>query len=141
MTASKYGTCIKTAFLRDMPPDHYTGRSIVAHDGELDTDCSLGYHCITRPIAFDRPHAHDFVEMLGFIGGDPTDITDFGAEIEFTIGGEKHLITTPAIVTIPAGVEHCPITFTRVDKPIVFLEISLVRAWKPGGPPPEKKPK
>jgi len=99
----------------------------------------MGYHCISKPMSFDRPHSHDFPEMLCFIGGNPKDISDFGAEIEFTLGGEKHLITTTAVVSIPSGVEHCPIVFKKVTRPIVFLEVSLTRIWKPSGPPPPKK--
>jgi hypothetical protein len=78
--------------------------------------------------------------MLCFIGGNVKDITDFGAEIEFTLGGEKHKITSPAVVSIPAGVKHCPIAITKVTKPLVFLEISLTRIWEPRRRrPPEKK--
>lgn len=136
MTGSKYGKYIKRGLIRDIP--HYTGKSIVAHDGELDTDCSLGYHCISKPMSFNHPHSHDFPEMLGFIGGDPPDITDFGAIIEITLGEEReiHVISSPAIVAIPTGLLHCPIVFKKVEKPLVFLEISLTRIWKPSGPPP-----
>jgi mannose-6-phosphate isomerase-like protein (cupin superfamily) len=133
MPGTKYGKCIKTKeLIREIP--YYTGKSIVAHDGELDADCSIGYHCISKPMSFDFPHAHKFPEMLCFIGGRAEDISDLGAEIEFTLGGEKHLITTPAVVSIPAGVKHCPIDITKVTRPLVFLEISLTRIWKPGGP-------
>ena len=135
---TKYGNRILTKkLIREIA--HYTGKSIVAHDGELDADCSMGYHCISKPMSFDRPHSHDFPEMLCFIGGNPQDITDFGAEIEFTLGGEKHLITTTAVVSIPKGVKHCPIVFKKVTKPIIFLEVSLTRIWKSSGPPPPKK--
>ena len=135
---TKYGKRFLTRkLIREIP--HYTGKSIVAHDGELDADCSMGYHCISKPMSFDHPHSHDFPEMLCFIGGNPKDISDFGAEIEFTLGGEKHLITTTAVVSIPSGVEHCPIVFKKVTRPIVFLEVSLTRIWKPSGPPPPKK--
>lgn len=113
---------------------YYGGKSIVAHDGELEEDCSIGYHCIAKPMSFDFAHSHKFPEMLCFIGGNPEDITDFGAEIEFTLAGEKHTITTPAVVSIPGGVKHCPIVFKKVEKPIVFLEISLTRIWKSGRP-------
>ena len=136
---TRYGKCIHTKdLIRRIA--HYSGESIVAHDGELDADCSIGYHCITKPMSFDFAHSHKFPEMLCFIGGRAENITDFGAEIEFTLGGEKHLINTPAVVSIPAGVEHCPIVFTKVTKPLVFLEISLTRIWKSGGrrPPPKK---
>jgi hypothetical protein len=137
-TRTKYGKRIHTRkLIREIP--HYTGKSIVAHDGELDEECSLGYHCISKPMSFDRPHSHDFPEMLCFIGGNALDITDFGAEIEFTLGGETHLITEPAVVSIPANVTHCPIKIRKVTKPIVFMEVSLSRIWKPSGPPPPKK--
>lgn len=138
MAKTKYGNRVLTKkLIREIA--HYTGKSIVAHDGELDADCSLGYHCISKPMSFDHPHSHDFAEMLCFIGGNPRDITDFGAEIDFTLGGEKHTINTPAVVSIPGGVVHCPIVFKKVEKPIVFLEISLTRVYKPSGPPPKKK--
>ncbi len=117
--------------IREIP--YYTGKSIVAHDGELDADCSLGYHCISKPISFDDPHSHDFQEMLCFIGGDPANIMELGAEIEFHLGGEKHIITKPAVVSIPKGLIHCPIIIKKVDKPFVFLEVSLTRIWRPAG--------
>lgn len=130
MADTKYGDLIHTGLIRDI--DHYTGVSILAHDGELDADCSMGYHCIANPMSFDRPHAHDFTEFLCFLGGDPTNVTDLGAEIEITLGEEKevHKIDTSAVLTLPSGLLHCPIVFTKVTKPIVFLEISLTRIFK-----------
>jgi len=117
--------------IRKIP--YYTGKSIVAHDGELNADCSMAYHCISKPISFDDPHSHDFEEMLCFIGGDPTNITKLGAEIEFHLGGEKHTITESAVVSIPKGLIHCPIIIKKVRRPFVFLEVSLTRIWKPAG--------
>lgn len=137
-TKTKYGKCIHTKDLNVRIP-YYGGPSMVAHKGELDADCSIGYHCIAKKMSFDEPHHHNFPEMLCFFGGNPENINDFGAEIEFTIGGEKHIITEPAVVSIPSNVEHCPIKFTKITKPIVFLEISLTRIWKPGGRNAKKK--
>jgi hypothetical protein len=131
MPTTKYGKCIHTTDLVH-EISHYTGKSFVAHNGELDMDCSIGYHCISKPMSFDDPHSHKFPEMLCFFGGDPQDTTNLGAEIEFTLGGETHTITTGAVVSIPAGVKHCPIIFKKVDKPLMFLEISLTRIWKSG---------
>lgn len=126
---SKYANLIHTDLIKDIP--HYTGYSIVSHKGELDQDCSIGYHCITEPICFKEPHAHDFTEMLFFIGGDPTDIRELGAEVEITLGeeGEKHVITTAGVVSIPPGLTHCPIDVRNVTKPIMFLEVSLTRLF------------
>ncbi|OGO32411.1 MAG: hypothetical protein A2Z29_02370 [Chloroflexi bacterium RBG_16_56_11] len=137
MYESRYDKHFLTNLIKEIP--HYTGKSIVAHDGELDADCSLGYHCVSKPMSFDFSHSHDFTEMLCFIGGNPLDITDFGAEIEFTLGGEKHVITSPAVVAIPAGLKHCPIIFRKVERPLVFLEVSLTRVYKPGRRPRKRK--
>lgn len=140
MAESKYGHLILTGLIKDIP--HYTGKSIVAHDGELNTECSMGYHCISEPMSFDHPHSHDFAEMLCFIGGNPEDITDLGAEIEMTLGeeGEVHKINETAVVAMPPGLKHCPIVFKKVTRPLVFLEISLTRIWKPAGMP-DKPPR
>jgi hypothetical protein len=135
---TKYGKCFHSKDLNIRIP-YYGGPSIVAHKGELDADCSIGYHCIAKKMSFDEPHSHPFPEMLCFIGGNPENINDFGAEIEFTIGGETHKITTPTVVSIPGNVQHCPITFTKVTKPLIFLEVSLTRIWKPGGRNVKKK--
>lgn len=137
MAKKRYAKCILTKkLIREIP--YYGGKSIVAHDGELNADCSMGYHCISKPMSFDEPHAHDFQEMLCFIGGDPTNIMDLGAEVEFTLDGEKHFIKKAAVVTIPKGLIHCPIVIKNVKKPFVFLEVSLTRIWRPAGAPQKK---
>jgi hypothetical protein len=137
MTDTQYANCIKTGCLiKEIP--YYSGKSIVAHNGELDADCSLGYHHISKPVSFDEPHSHPFPEMLCFIGADDKDITDLGADIEITLGEEKHLITTAAVVSIPANLKHCPLKISNVKKPIVFMEISLTRIWKSGKTAKEK---
>lgn len=122
--------------------DHYTGTSLLSHNGEYNADVCIGYHCLadTRYKA-ERAHTHDFHELLCFIGGNPTDINDFGAEIEISLGEEqeKHLITSTSVVSIPPGLMHCPLIIKKVTKPVVFLEISLTRKWPPRPvKPPEK---
>ncbi len=135
MADTKYGELIHTDLIVDI--GHYTGYSILSHEGELDEDCSIGYHCVSEPICFEKPHAHDFTELLFFIGGDPTDIRELGAEVEICLGEEqeKHVITTAGVVAIPSGLMHCPIDIRNVTKPIVFLEVSLTRIY---GHPEEK---
>lgn len=130
MAETRYGDLIhSTELIHDIP--HYTGYSMLSHEGELNEDCSIGYHCVSKPICFEKPHAHDFVELLFFLGGDPTDIRDLGAEVEITLGEEqeKHLLTTAGVVSIPSGLTHCPIDIRNVTKPIVFLEVSLTRLY------------
>ena len=123
---TKYGKYVLTTELYKKI-EHYTGTSLVARDGKLQGDVSMCYHCLAKPISFDMTHSHDFEETLCFIGGNPLDITDFDAVIEYTIDGEKHVLTKSGCVTMPPGIPHCPITVKNVspEKPIVFLEISL----------------
>jgi hypothetical protein len=134
---SKYGKYVLTTELYKKIA-HYTGTSLVARDGKLQGDVSMCYHCLAKPISFDKPHSHDFEETLCFIGGNPLDITDFDAVIEYTIDGEKHVLTKPGCVTMPPGIPHCPIVIKNVspEKPIVFLEISLSSSY---GTPKEIK--
>ena len=72
-------------------------------------------------------HVHNCAEILYFIGGDPMNFKEFGAEVEFTMGegedAEKHVITNTTWVYVPANLLHCPLNFKRVDKPIMFGHI------------------
>jgi hypothetical protein len=135
---SKYDKYVLTTELYRKIP-HYTGTSLVARDGKLQGNVSMCYHCLAKPITFDKPHYHDFEETLCFIGGNPLDITDFSAVIEYTINGEKHVLTKPGCVSMPKGLPHCPISVKNVspEKPIVFLEVSLSSSY---GTPKEAKP-
>jgi uncharacterized RmlC-like cupin family protein len=102
--------------------------SVISHEGELGANVSIGYHCITDTnYAHDGPHEHDFHELLCFFGGNPMDFSDLGGEVHICLGKEqeKHVITSPTVVSIPPGLTHCPLNVARCDKPIVFLEISL----------------
>jgi hypothetical protein len=129
---SKYGKYIISKDILQIVPEGYTGTSIYSHKGELKADVSMGYHCVTKPILFSRTHSHPNAEILCFIGGNPTDIKDFGAEVEMSLGPEleKHVITQTSCVSIPANLPHCPLNIKKVTKPIVFLEISLTPSYK-----------
>ena len=129
---SKYGKYIISKEISKIVPEGYTGTSLYSHNGELKADVSMGYHCVTKPILFSKTHTHNNAEILCFIGGNPRDITDFGAEVEMSLGQEqeKHVITQTSCVSIPANLPHCPLNIKKVTKPIVFLEISLTPSYK-----------
>jgi hypothetical protein len=69
-------------------------------------------------ILFFDSHTHEFGELIGFFGFDYEDIQDLGAEIEFTVDNEKHIITKSFAAYIPAGVQHGPLIIRNVRKPI-----------------------
>ena len=127
---TKYvGNIITDEIFVEIP--EYAGMSLVANNGELKGPISFTYHTVAEPISFDDVHSHDFQEILCFVGGNPLDITDFDAIVEYTMGGEKHVITKPACVTMPPGLVHCPISIKNVsaEKPIIFMAISLASEY------------
>jgi len=65
-----------------------------------------------------EPHAHDYDEIIAFIGTDNNNPYDLGAEVELYLEDEKHVITKTSLVFVPAGLVHCPLTFVRVDRPV-----------------------
>ena len=74
-------------------------------------------------------HSHDVDEYIWFHGTDPLNILDFGAEIEIVLGAgddaETHTIKNSSVVFIPRGLPHLPITFKKVDKPIIWGHILI----------------
>ncbi len=135
---SKFGKYVITKELYRQI-EHYTGTSLVSHKNELKAGINFTYHCLAKPISFDKPHSHKFHEILCFVGGNPLDITDFGAAIEYTIGDEKHILAGPGCVSMPPEQVHCPIVVKNVsrEKPIVFIEVSLAPEY--GTPTPAKQ--
>lgn len=71
-----------------------------------------------------KPHYHDYVEYLCLLGTNPDDQSDLGGEVEFWLDDEKHTFTNTCIITIPARLSHCPFSFKRVDRPILFYSCS-----------------
>jgi hypothetical protein len=101
-------------------------RGVLGLPEALNTKCQLLYSIVTKAhVNEDTAHIHDFPIVMSFIGADPQNIEDFDAEIEFYLGGEKQVITSTAIVSVPPGLAHCPLIFKRIGKPIVFLEVML----------------
>lgn len=71
------------------------------------------------------PNIHKDAEIIFFIGTNPENPTDLGAEVEFCMGEEmeKHVITKTCAVFIPAGFISCPMTLKRVDRPWVLINL------------------
>jgi hypothetical protein len=94
---------------------------------------------VLRPIyksfrMINKGHMHTCSEILYFIGGDPMNFEEFGAEVEFVMGEgeekETYIINNTTWVYVPAGVMHCPLDFKRVDKPIMFGHIMFAPTYK-----------
>lgn len=89
---------------------------------------SLGWSYLTEPfLMVEEAHTHDFDQIILFLGGDPGNVGDFGAEVEMHLGEnqEKHIINYTSCVYIPAGLRHCPLNVKKVNRPITFIDITL----------------
>jgi len=78
-----------------------------------------------KSLSFNVPHVHDNSEILGFYGTNPDDPYDLGGEIELVIDDETHILTKSSLVFLPGGMPHCPLTITRVDRPIFHFSIVM----------------
>ncbi|MBN2061901.1 MAG: hypothetical protein JW882_15940 [Deltaproteobacteria bacterium] len=63
-------------------------------------------------------HRHDYDEVLAFFGSNPESPQDLNAEADVHLGGEIHKVTKSCLIFIPKGVQHGPIVFNRIDRPI-----------------------
>jgi hypothetical protein len=96
---------------------------------QLGYDMTLGVQIVTKPFLSNNPaHTHNFHEFLAWYGANPNDPDEFEAEVVLYMGEElvKYVFTKPTIVSLPVGLAHCPMEVTRVDKPIIQVEIMLV---------------
>ena len=75
----------------------------------------------------DKPHVHDFDQVLLFAGSDMKDIGELGAEVSICLGEEMetHIITTTTTVAIPKGMPHFPATVNFLNRRFFYYEISI----------------
>ena len=135
MAETKYGKYLCTDFiieglgkLKDM------GKKRMVFNGvdHWGINYWMRWTYIDRPFTMEQvPHSHDYDQCSHFYGGDPSNIAEFEAEVEFYLGeeGEKQVITKPTIVFIPKGLIHCPLIYKRVDKPIIFQNVAFTTEY------------
>lgn len=70
---------------------------------------------------------HPEEEILVFVGFNPDDINDLGAELEVAMGSndERHFFNKPTVAVCHAGFPHLPLITRWVDKPYGFFVICL----------------
>jgi hypothetical protein len=72
-----------------------------------------------------KPHYHDSDEIITIIGTDPNDAFNLGGEVDFWFEHEKYTITRTCMIYIPAGVQHAPLWFRKVNRPIISGTVNL----------------
>ena len=78
-------------------------------------------------------HVHDFDEVVGFIGNDYQNPRDLGGEVEFWLEDEKYMLTQSCLIYCPKGMRHCPLRVAKVERPFLFLAVSLTPKYVKDG--------
>ncbi len=89
---------------------------------------SLGWSFLTEPfLMVAEPHKHDFDQIVFFLGGNPNNVSDFDAEIEMGFEDPPiiSIVNYPACVYIPSGLIHGPLNIKKVNKPFMFIDVTL----------------
>ncbi len=66
-------------------------------------------------------HIHDNPEFIGFLGTDPENPGDLGAEVHFFLGGEDIATTKSTVIYVPGNVAHSPIIVPALDREIIHF--------------------
>ncbi|MGB9921152.1 MAG: hypothetical protein ACPLPT_10620 [Moorellales bacterium] len=107
---------------------------VFGHDGSQHSPkFRITWWAITEPFVMEpEPMVHDdFDQFLIFLGGDINNMLDLGGVVELTLQEEGKdpetiVLTTGAVIYIPAGLKHCPLVFKEVRdpaKPILFQDM------------------
>lgn len=70
-------------------------------------------------------HRHEHDEILTFVGTNPDNLWDLGAELFLEIEGEEYLINSSGSVYLPAGLDHCPLGWNYIERPFMFSVLYL----------------
>lgn len=131
---SKYGKCLVTLPIRKMGDSSMFSAGADILNG-FPCNIIYAFGLKAGPLGMStEPHIHDHDEVVYFIGSDPKNIGDLGAEVNFMIGPkgeeEDHIFSVPTAVVIPKGVWHCPMVTVKFEKPFLCMAVSLTTKYE-----------
>ena len=110
-------------------------RFLTGKDGRIkEADAMFEFSWITqnRNMGHDAgrgPHKHNFDEFFLFMGSNPEDPNELGADVEFWLGeGEETdrlTFNTSSLIFVPGGLLHLPIFFRNVRRPLLRMTIGV----------------
>jgi hypothetical protein len=129
MMETKYGNSIINLVFDNNRSGLY--RQVTSYSGQsfgLDFHVEYGTYWAAGKMGTEPygAHAHEYNQVLVFIGTDTANIGDLGAEVEVCLGSqcEKHMIATSTAISIPKGMPHFPATLNRLDRRFIYMEVS-----------------
>ncbi len=70
-------------------------------------------------------HTHPYPEIIGFVGTNPDDLQDLGAEAEMWMDDEQYILTNSFLVYVPSGLKHCPLTVRNIKRSVFHFDLQL----------------
>jgi hypothetical protein len=106
-------------------PEQIEGTEVVLESGIISGGGIVGNG---KPNSFEPHKTTNYDgEFFMFLGTDPDDPMDLGAEAEFYLGEgetlEKVTINRSACVYVPPGVGHFPLIWKNVKRPVMFVVV------------------
>ena len=139
MGSTKYGHLIKKHPIVYLPhptdknAEDYQSIEIVGSK-DFKSDFSMVCMPVIEPVLLEKgpPHQHEHDIYLTFIGFHPNGLEELGAEFVIHFGEEEeaHVISSPCSIYIPKNLAHCPLEFTRVDKPMLLILSTLASGYE-----------
>lgn len=143
MAEKKYAKCFVTADKPDLKlPSYRHDHDFIKRVTHIDADTVPGakfYNECMWIVPGDTSkegktladsHTHTWGQYLGFYVYNYDDIHDLGAEVEFTIDGETHVIKESFSAFIPAGIQHGPLIIRNVTKPIFHFSSGSTKIYE-----------
>jgi hypothetical protein len=105
-----------------------------------ESNTMVEYVWVVKDSAFgvtnDRgPHRHNCDELFLFIGTNPDNPDDLGAEVEFWMGEGKDLekikVSTTSLIYVPKNLLHLPLFCRNVKRPFLHLVIGIPNPKEP----------
>ena len=136
MAKKEYAHLIKPLLVQKGPAGLYPEPCVWMEGKDMEgfnANFSLGFvkkTGVCHPVKGALVHPYD--ECLVFAGTDNSNMLYLGAEVSIQLGeeGEEHIFNEPSVVLIPKGMPHGPVTYRRVDRPIVHYSIGLAPEYK-----------
>ena len=107
--------------------------TIFKHTNDDNQGIIYEHICIDNPNwSINESRAHNTHELFCFIGANPENIRDLGAEVSFNLGEKKEefIINDTTVVTIPAGLKYGPIAVKKFSKPFILLRIINTKEYQ-----------
>ncbi len=70
-------------------------------------------------------HTHPYAEIIGFVGTNPDDLHDLGAEAEMWMDDEKYILTNSFLVYVPPNLRHCPLIVRDIKRNIFHFDLQI----------------